>query len=104
MLEQSKLEIQEKDEQMASQNGGISSPEENPTHSPSGPSTDREIEDVKNNDAEEEADSGVDGEGGHDSPAKEEEVEEPEEDADYELIESVVFKGKMIRRQLSVQS
>ena len=73
----------------------------------------RDIEDVKNNDAEEEVDSGVDGEGGHDSPAKDEEVEddnvnkeveEPEEDADYELIESVVFKGKMIRRQLSVQS
>ena len=73
----------------------------------------RDIEDAKNNDAEEEVDSGVDGEGGHDSPAKDEEVEddnvnkeveEPEEDADYELIESVVFKGKMIRRQLSVQS
>lgn len=73
----------------------------------------RDIEDVKNNDAEEEVDSGVDGEGGHDSPAKDEEVEddnvnkeveEPEEEADYELIESVVFKGKMIRRQLSVQS
>ena len=73
----------------------------------------RDIDDVKNNDAEEEVDSGVDGEGGHDSPAKDEEVEddnvnkeveEPEEDADYELIESVVFKGKMIRRQLSVQS
>ena len=55
----------------------------------------------------------MDGEGGHDSPAKDEEVEddnvnkeveEPEEDANYELIESVVFKGKMIRRQLSVQS
>ena len=68
---------------------------------------------MKNNDAEEEVDSGVDGEGGHDSPGKDEEVEddnankeveEPEEDADYELIESVVFKGKMIRRQLSVQS
>ena len=41
MLEQSKLEIQEKDEQMASQNGGISSPEESSTHSHSGPSTDR---------------------------------------------------------------
>ena len=74
---------------------------------------DREIDDVKNNDAEDEADSGVDGESGHGSPAKDEEidddniekeVEQPEEDADYELIESVVFKGKMIRRQLSVQS
>jgi hypothetical protein len=31
-------------------------------------------------------------------------VDVPEEDADYELIESVVHKGKMIRRQLSVQS
>ena len=73
----------------------------------------RHTDDVRNNDAEEEVDSGVDGEGGHDSPAKDEEVEddnvnkeveEPEEDADFELIESVVFKGKMIRRQLSVQS
>ena len=62
---------------------------------------------------EEEVDSGVDGEAGSDSPAKEEDVEnavpdkkseEPEEGVDYEMIESVVFKGKMIKRQISVQS
>ena len=39
MLEQSKLEIQEKDEHTASQNGGSSSPDE--ITSPSAPSTDR---------------------------------------------------------------
>ena len=30
--------------------------------------------------------------------------DEPEENANYELIESVVFKGKMIKRQISIQS
>jgi len=60
--------------------------------------------------ADEDVDSGVDGETGSDSPAKVEEnttpekQDEPAEDADYELIESVVHKGKMIKRQLSVQS
>ena len=58
--------------------------------------------------AEEEVDSGVDGESGSDNAAKEDESstpdKEPEEDVDYELIESVVHKGKMIKRQLSVQS
>ena len=39
MLEQSKLEIQEKNEHTASQNGGSSSPDE--ITSPSAPSTDR---------------------------------------------------------------
>ena len=50
----------------------------------------------------------MDGESGSDNAAKEEESstpdKEPEEDVDYELIESVVHKGKMIKRQLSVQS
>ena len=41
MLEQSKLEIQEKDEHSASLNGGSSSPEENCSQSPSAPSTER---------------------------------------------------------------
>ena len=53
-------------------------------------------------------DSGMEGESGSDSAAKEEESstpeKEPEEGVDYELIESVVHKGKMIKRQLSVQS
>ena len=73
----------------------------------------REEEIEKINNAEEEADSGVDGEAGADSPIKEDdnensvpdkEVEETEPNADFELIESVVFKGKFIKRQLSVQS
>jgi len=106
MLEQSKLEIQEKDEHTASQNGGSSSPEE--ITSPSAPSTERDGEIEKLDNAEDEADSGVDGESGSDNTAKDEESstpdKEPEEDADYELIESVVHKGKMIKRQLSVQS
>jgi hypothetical protein len=41
MMEQSKLEIQEKDEHSASLNGGSSSPEENSSQSPSAPSTER---------------------------------------------------------------
>ena len=41
MLEQSKLEIQEKDEHLASQNAGTSSPEDNSIQSPSAPSTER---------------------------------------------------------------
>ena len=40
MLEQSKLEIQEKDEHLASQHGG-SSPEANSSQSASSPSTER---------------------------------------------------------------
>jgi len=113
MLEQSKLEIQENDEHLASQNGGSSSREENSFQSPSAPSTERDEENEKINNAEEEVDSGVDGENGVDSPYKEEEnensvpdkqFEEPEQEADFELIESIVFKGKFIKRQLSVQS
>ena len=41
MLEQSKLEIQEKDERNASQNIGSSSPEDNSSNSISAPSTER---------------------------------------------------------------
>jgi len=113
MLEQSKLQIQENDEHLASQNGGSSSREENSFQSPSAPSTERDEENEKINNAEEEVDSGVDGENGVDSHYKEEEnensvpdkqFEEPEQEADFELIESIVFKGKLIKRQLSVQS
>ena len=43
MLEQSKLEIQEKDEHLASQNGGNSSPEDSSSQSHSAPSTQRLI-------------------------------------------------------------
>ena len=67
---------------------------------------------------EEEVDSGVDGEAEIVSPPADENIkyadldknddneknDEPEEDANYELIESVVFKGKMIKRQISIQS
>ena len=41
MLEQSKLEIQEKDEHLASQHGESSSPEANSSQSASSPSTER---------------------------------------------------------------
>ena len=68
----------------------------------------REGDNEKVDKAEDEVDSGVDGESGSDNVAKEEDSptpdKEPEEDVDYELIESVVHKGKFIKRQLSVQS
>ena len=41
MLEQSKLEVQERDEQAVSPNGGSSSAEENSSNLPSAPSTER---------------------------------------------------------------
>ena len=41
MLEQSKLEVQERDEQAVSPNGGSSSAEENSSNPPSAPSTER---------------------------------------------------------------
>ena len=47
------------------------------------------------------AEENTDGEAIKEPEEKNEIDEEPE---DFELIESVVFKGKMIRRQLSVQS